>query len=102
MIRQLLEAGHWTLPLLALLIIPVGCGLTFLFRWARPESRGGRQSSVETAVSECQPFWWGRAILYFVLWMGLAYFLTYWSRRQEETGDTRFAWWQRKVSAWAW
>jgi hypothetical protein len=98
-IRRFLEAGARTLPLLALLIIPIGFGLTFLFRWARPEEVAADGNLQWKQPYLNVPFWWGRQILYFVLWMGLAYLLTYWSRRQEETGDSRFAFWQRKLSA---
>jgi hypothetical protein len=98
-IRRFLEAGARTLPLLALLIIPIGCGLTFLFHWARPEEVDADMNLKWKQPYLNVPFWWGRAVLYFVLWMGLTYFLNSWSRQQEETGDSRFALWQRNLSA---
>jgi hypothetical protein len=33
------------------------------------------------------PFFFARAALYFILWLGFAYFLNAWSRKQDETGD---------------
>ncbi len=98
-IRRFLEAGARTLPLLALLIIPVGCGLTFLFHWARPDEVAADSNLQWKQPYLNVPFWWGRAVLYFVLWIGLAYLLTYWSRRQEETGNPRFPFLQEKLSA---
>ena len=37
------------------------------------------------------PFFWGRAVLYFILWIGLAYFLNLWSRQQDKTDDPEAA-----------
>jgi hypothetical protein len=98
-IRRFLEAGVRTLPLLALLIIPVGIGLTYLFRWARPEEVAADANLQWKQPYLNVPFWWVRAILYFELWTGLGYLLTDWARRQEETGDSRFAFWLEKLSA---
>jgi hypothetical protein len=91
LIRRFLEAGARTLPLLALLIIPVGCGLTSLFTWARPEEVAADPKLQWKHIYLNVPFWWGRAVLYFAIWMILSYYLSLWSRRQDETGNPRFA-----------
>ncbi len=91
LIRRLLEAGTRTLPLLAVLLIPVGCGLAHLFPWARPDEVASDPNLRWKQVYLNVPFWWGRAILFFGMWIVLAYFLNLWSRRQEETGDPRYA-----------
>jgi hypothetical protein len=91
-IRRFLEAGTRTLPLLALFIVPVGAGLGYLYPWARPEEVAADPGLQHKQVYLNVPFWWGRMALFFGGWLVLAYFLNAWSRRQEETGDGRFAW----------
>lgn len=87
LIRRFLEAGTRTIPLLALLLIPVGCGLSYLFLWARPEMVAADPKLQWKHAYLNVPFWWLRAIVYFVLWTALVYFLNKWSRREDETGD---------------
>lgn len=91
LIRRFLEAGTRTLPLLALLLIPIGGGLRYLFVWARPEEVAADPNLQWKQIYLNVPFWWGRAVLYFVIWLNLTYLLNAWSRRQEETGDARYA-----------
>jgi hypothetical protein len=107
LIRRSLEAAMRTLPLLALLFIPLGCGVGELYDWARPivvEIGGGvgelydwaRPTAVETSKGLQHkelylnvPFFWVRAVLYFALWCGTAYLLGSWSREEDRTGDAR-------------
>jgi hypothetical protein len=98
LIRRPLEAGARTLPLLAVLFIPVGCGLPSLYLWADPDAVAKDRNLQYKQVYLNAPFWWGRAVLFFVLWLALAWLLNYWSRRQDETGDPRLARWLAKLS----
>ncbi len=86
MTRRLLEASMRTLPLLALLFIPLAVGVRYLYPWAREavvaESGELKYNHIYLNV----PFWWGRAVLFFAVWLLLAYVLARWSRRQDETG----------------
>jgi hypothetical protein len=91
-IRRFLEAGTRTLPLLALYIVPVGCGLGYLYPWARAEEVAADPGLQHKQIYLNVPFWWGRMVLFFAVWLALAFFLNAWSRRQEETGDARYAW----------
>ncbi|HLW64184.1 MAG TPA: hypothetical protein VKS79_02620 [Gemmataceae bacterium] len=91
LIRRFLEAGTRTLPLLALLLIPVGCGLHYTFLWARPEVVAADPNLQGKHLYLNVPFWWARAVLFFVIWLIFAYFLNLWSRREDETGDPRYA-----------
>jgi hypothetical protein len=91
LMRRFLEAGTRTLPLLALLFIPIGFGLSDLFAWARPAEVAADPKLQWKEVYLNVPFWWGRAILYFALWLILGYFLNAWSRRLEQTGEKRWA-----------
>jgi hypothetical protein len=99
LIRRVLEAGTRTLPLLALLFLPVACGLPYLYPWARPELVAADENLQHKQIYLNAPFFWGRAALYFFLWIGLAFFLNLWSRRQDETGDPRLTDWLGRVSA---
>ena len=87
--RRIFEASAWTLPLLALLFIPLLFGLPALYPWANPEEVAHSELLQRKAVYLNAPFFIGRAVLYFVIWIGLAYLLNRWSRQQDETGDPR-------------
>ena len=87
LIRRLLEAGMRTLPLLALLFLPVGCGLTFLYNWTDPRLVAADPVMQWRHIYLNVPFWWVRAVLYFAVWLGLSHFLDAWSRRQEDSGE---------------
>jgi hypothetical protein len=91
LIRRILEAGMWTLPLLTLLFVPVACGLPELYLWAQPKTVEDTESLRHKAVYLNASFFWLRAALYFIGWVGLAYCLRTWSLRQDETGDPRMA-----------
>jgi hypothetical protein len=90
-IRRLLEAGTRTLPLLALLLIPIGCGLGYLFLWARPEAVAHDATLQWQRVYLNVPFWWARSILYFVVLLLFTFLLNRWSYLQDVTGDPRYA-----------
>jgi hypothetical protein len=90
LIRRPLEAATRTLPLLALLFLPIACGIEYLYVWARP-GEAATNAAVKNKVFYLNPlFFWGRAALFFVLWSATAYALSHWSRRQDETGERRF------------
>ncbi len=87
MIRRVLEAGSSTLPLLAILFLPIALGLTEIYPWARPD---------EVAHDEMLQYktWWLtpgafylRAAIYLAIWSGLSFALNRLSQRQDETGD---------------
>ncbi|MBN1218248.1 MAG: hypothetical protein JXM69_04915 [Anaerolineae bacterium] len=86
-IRRFLEAGAMTLPLLALLFIPILFGMQALFPWTHAEEVAHSELLQHKAGYLNAPFFIGRTVLYFVIWIGLAYLLNRWSGRQDETGD---------------
>ena len=88
-VRRTLEAGMRTLPLLAVLFIPIACGLGYLYIWARPEAVAEYADLQHKRVYLNDWFFWGRAILYFALWIGIAFVLDFWSHRFDQTGDPR-------------
>ena len=92
LIRRILEAGMRTLPLLAVLFLPIAGGIRYLYLWAQPDVVAA------SAKLQYQQFYlspagfWIRAAVYFLVWMGLAFLLASWSRRQDRTGNPRLAW----------
>jgi hypothetical protein len=89
--RRLFEAGMRTLPLLAVLFTPIAYGLGYLYLWAQPEVVAGDKGLQHKQIYLNAPFFWGRAAIYFISWLALAYFLSSWSRRQDETDDPALA-----------
>jgi len=85
-IRRMLESGSRTLPLMALLFVPLIPGIRQLYGWARPDNAIPHQAAYLNV-----PFFLFRAVLYFGVWLSMAYFLNRWSREQDRTGDLRLA-----------
>jgi hypothetical protein len=89
--RRVLEAASRTLPLLALLFLPLVFGLRDLYIWARPEIMERDHVLHAKAAYLNVPFFLGRTVLYFALWGGAAYLVSHLSRRQDEGGDVRLS-----------
>jgi hypothetical protein len=99
LIRRLMETGAMTLPLMALLFIPLLYGLTTLYPWTNPvQVLNSKLLQSKTAYLNL-PFFLGRAVLYFVIWLSLAYFLNRWSLEQDRTGEPHLATRMRRLSA---
>ncbi len=90
LVRRTLEAAARTVPLMAVLFIPIACGLGYLYVWSRPGEAETNVAVKNKVLYLNAPFFWGRAALYFVLWAAMAYLLSHWSRRQDETGERRY------------
>lgn len=88
-IRRLLESATRTLPLMAVLFIPIALGLTDLYEWARPEHVAHDPILQHKSLYLNVPFFLGRAVFYFVAWIGIAYFLNRWSHEQDAAADPR-------------
>jgi hypothetical protein len=82
--RRVFEAATRTLPLMALMFIPIAINLPVLYKWARPEA--ANDPIIQTKAAYLDPeFFFIRAAIYFVIWMGLAFTLSKWSKNQDET-----------------
>jgi MFS family permease len=84
-VRRILEATTRTIPLLAILFVPVACGVYYLYLWTDPAQVAGNPSLQYKQIYLNLPFFFVRAVLYFVLWSLLAYFLNHWSRAQDRS-----------------
>jgi hypothetical protein len=87
-LRRLLETAAQTLPLLAVLFVPLLFGLGYLYSWARPEALDDAVLRGKAPYLNV-PFFAARAVLYFVVWIGLAWLLARWSREEDRTGNPR-------------
>lgn len=85
-IRRILEAGTRTLWLMAILYLPMLIGLSRVYGWARADAASipvYQQKHFYLNV----PFFVARSVIYFAIWMGLAWFLNKWSAQQDEQGN---------------
>ncbi|MEZ4860506.1 MAG: hypothetical protein R3C14_04340 [Caldilineaceae bacterium] len=99
LIRRLMETSAATLPWLALLFLPLLLGLPTLYPWANPAHVQQSELLQQKSVWLNQPFFIGRAVLYFAVWLTLALLLNRWSVAQDRTGDPLLATRMRRLSA---
>src|SRR5580700_11011927 len=90
-IRRILGAAMRTLPLLALLFIPVILGIRHLYIWAQPLSNIEDKRLREHLEQITQTYltWNGfvvRAIFYFAVWNVLSFLLSMWSKQTDRAG----------------
>lgn len=90
-IRRLLEAAAGTLPLLALLFVPILLQLPLLFPWADPEVMATDHLIQNKAAYLNVTGFTVRAIVYFGVWITLARLITRWSRQQDVSDDPALA-----------
>jgi hypothetical protein len=95
-LRRPLEAGTRTLPLLALLFVPLAFGLPDLYDWAKSADQieGLHNKHLSHQIEHLRPFlnvpfFLARAAGYFLVWLVLAWLLNLWSRRHDASGDQR-------------
>ena len=81
--RRVFEAASRTLPIVALLFIPILFGLPRIFLWARPEAVAADHILQVKAPYLNVPFFVGRAVFYFLVWMACMVLLTRWSDAQD-------------------
>ena len=82
-IRRILEAGMMTLPMMAVLFLPILFNLKKIYFWARPE---GLADPKIADIAHSYLNFNGiliRYIFYFVIWIGMAFFLNRWSTEQD-------------------
>lgn len=90
--RRIFEAAARCLPMLAVLFLPILFGAKSLYAWMSINPATDKVLS-EKVWWLNHPAWVVRAIIYFVLWIGLEFFLTRLSAKQDE--DASPAVWQR-------
>jgi len=90
-IRRVLEASTRTLPVMAILFLPVILGAHSIYHeWMDHEAL--EQHPVVQFKSRYLnlPFFSVRAVVYFGVWLALMFFLNKWSLAQDRTADNRY------------
>src|SRR6202023_291611 len=83
-IRRPLESATRSLPLLAVLFIPVIFGMKYLYgAWLDPERVRAEPLSAMQQGYLTAHWFYIRAFLYFVVWIGLMFIFNRWSREQD-------------------
>ncbi len=90
-VRRVLESATRTLPLLALLFLPLALGLPYLYEWARPEAVAQDALLQHKHVYLNVPFFLARTAFYFAVWIAVARYLNKWSLAQDEVADPLIA-----------
>jgi hypothetical protein len=88
-IRRILESGTRTLPLIAVLFVPIALGMKHLYSWSRPEVVATDAVLQAKQAYLNVPFFLARTAFYFVVWIAVAYFLNRWSLEQDHGGSER-------------
>ena len=86
-IRRFLEASISTLPLMALLFVPIFFGLRHLYPWARPEIAAHDDALQKVHLYLNLPVYAVRMAVCFGLWIVAAFMLNRWSAQQDKTAD---------------
>ena len=86
-IRRMLEVSIKTLPLLALMFVPVYFGMHDLYVWTHPEHIHEHEVLGLKTTYLNHDFFVARAVGFFVIVIALAGTLAMWSRRQDRTAD---------------
>ena len=87
MLRRIFEAGALTVPLLALLFVPLLFGLSHLYSWTSADALAASEVLRHKRPYLNIPFFIARAVAYFAIWSALAWYLNAWSRAHDRTGD---------------
>jgi hypothetical protein len=82
-IRRFYEAAIMTLPLMALLFVPVCFGLHDLYSWADPQAVAADPVLRHRSAYMNAPAFIIRAALFFVIWVTIASLLNKWSFQQD-------------------
>jgi hypothetical protein len=91
LIRRFLEAGSRMLPWAAVLFLPVLVGLLRfdLYEWVHPKPEDAELLDKVRYLNV--PFFIGRAIFYFAVWIGFSWKLNQWGATQDERADPEIA-----------
>ena len=85
-LRRPLEAAVRTLPVMAVLFIPIAIGMPSIYEWAHPDALNDPIIRDKSAYLNTW-FFLGRQVFYFVVWSAMGLMLTKWSTEHDRTGD---------------
>jgi len=87
LIRRPIGAAARVLPVMTLLFVPILIGMRHLYPWTNADLVAHDEALRHKQLYLNVPFFIGRAVFYFLVWIALAWVLTRLSARQDETGD---------------
>jgi hypothetical protein len=85
-VQRMLEAGTRTFALLAVLFLPLLLGLHQLYEWTHADVVAGDVVLQHKSAYLNTGFFIGRAVFYFVAWIGVAALLNRWSQQLDQSG----------------
>ncbi len=86
-LRRVAEHIGATLPIFALLFIPIAFGLHSLYHWSHADAVASDKILQGKAVFLNEPFFYARAAIYFTIWTFLSFLFRSRSMKHDETGD---------------
>ncbi len=86
-IRRPLEAAVRTMPIMALLFLPIALGVHDLYHWSHEDAVAADPMLQFKAPYLNATFFYIRQVLYFAIWIAMGRMLTTWSEEQDRTGD---------------
>ena len=90
-IRRVLEAATRTLPLMAVLFVPILIGSHSIYHhWTDPKELAKHPVVQFKTPYLNLPFFTIRAVIYFAILLALMFFLNKWSLAQDRTADNRY------------
>ena len=89
-IRRVLEAATRLLPIMALLFIPIIFGAHSIYEWTHQDVLDQHEVVRFKTPYLNVTFFTIRAVVYFAVWIALAYFLNRWSLAQDRSADARY------------
>lgn len=84
-IQRVLESGTRTLPLMAVLVVPLFFGMQNLYIWARPEVVATDEILQHKSAYLNVEFFLIRAVVYFAVWGVLIFFINKWSVQHDRS-----------------
>lgn len=98
-VQRLFAAGARTLPLMAVLFLPLIFGITYLYPWSVQDAAAGEELLLQKSLYLNVPFFLIRAAIYFIVWIGLAFTITRWSYCNDVVGEEALLWRTQRLSA---
>ena len=86
-LRRPIGAAARVLPVLTLLFVPILVGMSHLYIWTHADAVAADEVLQHKHLYLNTPFFVLRAVLYFLVWNGISFFLNRWSLEQDRTGD---------------
>lgn len=98
-LKRPLESAALTLPLLAILFVPIVLGLYRLYPWTDTAVVAADPVLQKKQIYLNVPFFVGRQVAYFVIWVAFAWLLDRWSTGWNKTEQPRYQWLLEHASA---